>query len=484
VNEDDKKGLLAKMFGGWNRTRENALADIGLGFVPIAGTAADVQDAKRAIENRDLVGLGLAGVGFVPGVGDAVKAAGKGLRRAVSNLPMDEASRLARARMFDDLEDVQEVLRITPVRGPQNLKFTPSSAESVNERILENVARGGTERASLLSALEESTRYGARADRSVSPNLASLQSLLEGRVSGVDPRVVAREYIDAAKMGIPLDARSIERRAGEMFPLRAYHGTRQGIDTGETAFNLRPTNLSPPRDPSGLPEIDPKEMMTAFFTGINRGGRELADEYRKLSTSLGLSADPGTVLPLRVNPGRTLDLDVGGSLFSHIQAADLASALNRSGVDVEDILDAIADSDTMLAGQYERRLRDLAPEFQDYIFDAVEGTPGRYSDNLYTRLETDEAAQIANSLGFDSTLFRDVIDTPGPGLSHESVVRMPGFGSDVLAVHDPAGRIRHESAVFNPEKLRSRNIFSGIAGATIGSAALARAMNQNRQEEY
>ena len=98
MNEDDKKGLLAKMFGGWNRTRENALADIGLGFVPIAGTAADIQDAKRAIEDRDLVGLGLAGVGFVPGVGDVVKSVGKGLRRAVSNLPMDQASRIARAR--------------------------------------------------------------------------------------------------------------------------------------------------------------------------------------------------------------------------------------------------------------------------------------------------------------------------------------------------------------------------------------------------
>jgi hypothetical protein len=98
LNEDDPKGLLKGLFGGWNRLRENVVGDIGLGFVPIAGTAADVQDAKRAIENRDLVGLGLAGVGFVPGVGDVVKAAGKGLRRAVSNLPMDQASRIARAR--------------------------------------------------------------------------------------------------------------------------------------------------------------------------------------------------------------------------------------------------------------------------------------------------------------------------------------------------------------------------------------------------
>ena len=97
MNEDDKKGLLAKMFGGWNRLRENPVADVALGFTP-AGVAADVQDASSAIRNRDLVGLGLAGVGFIPGVGDVVKGVGKGLRRGVSNLPMDEASRLARAR--------------------------------------------------------------------------------------------------------------------------------------------------------------------------------------------------------------------------------------------------------------------------------------------------------------------------------------------------------------------------------------------------
>jgi hypothetical protein len=93
LNEDDPKGLLKGLFGGWNRTRENALADIGLGFVPIAGTAADVQDAKRAIENRDLVGLGLAGVGFVPGVGDVVKGVGKGLRRALGDLPAPRLNR-------------------------------------------------------------------------------------------------------------------------------------------------------------------------------------------------------------------------------------------------------------------------------------------------------------------------------------------------------------------------------------------------------
>jgi len=95
--EDDPQGLLQSLLSGYRRIRENPLGDIAMGFTP-AGVVADVEDAGRAIRDRDLVGLGLAGIGFVPGVGDVAKGAGKAIRRAVSDLPMDEASRLARAR--------------------------------------------------------------------------------------------------------------------------------------------------------------------------------------------------------------------------------------------------------------------------------------------------------------------------------------------------------------------------------------------------
>lgn len=95
--EDDPKGLLQAILSGYRRIRENPVGDIAMGFTP-AGVVADVEDAGRAIRDRDLVGLGLAGIGFVPGVGDVAKGAGKAIRRAASDLPMDEASRLARAR--------------------------------------------------------------------------------------------------------------------------------------------------------------------------------------------------------------------------------------------------------------------------------------------------------------------------------------------------------------------------------------------------
>lgn len=92
MNEDEKQGLLARMFGAWNRVRENPVADVALGFTP-AGVAADVQDAARAAKARDALGLMLAGAGFVPIGGDIVKGAGKALRRGiegVDDLPLAE----------------------------------------------------------------------------------------------------------------------------------------------------------------------------------------------------------------------------------------------------------------------------------------------------------------------------------------------------------------------------------------------------------
>ena len=125
MNEDDPKGFLSRLFAGWNRARENPVADVALGFTP-AGVAADVQDAAKAIRDRDALGVALASAGFIPGVGDVVKGVGKGLRRAASDLPMDEASRLARAREMGFDTEVFHATRSTrpfdefrPQRGPQ-----------------------------------------------------------------------------------------------------------------------------------------------------------------------------------------------------------------------------------------------------------------------------------------------------------------------------------------------------------------------------
>ena len=90
--EDDPQGLLQSILSGYRRIRENPLGDIAMGFTP-AGVVADVEDAGKAISNRDALGLMLAGAGFIPGVGDAAKAVGKAVRRSVGNLPAPRLER-------------------------------------------------------------------------------------------------------------------------------------------------------------------------------------------------------------------------------------------------------------------------------------------------------------------------------------------------------------------------------------------------------
>ena len=88
--EEDAKGILSRIFSGWRKLRENPVSDIAMGFTP-AGVVADVEDAGRAISNRDALGLMLAGAGFIPGTGDAIKGLGKALRRGmegVDDLPL------------------------------------------------------------------------------------------------------------------------------------------------------------------------------------------------------------------------------------------------------------------------------------------------------------------------------------------------------------------------------------------------------------
>ena len=57
-----------------------AAGAIGVGLTP-AGVAVDAYDMGTAVSERDVMGGVLAGVGFIPGSGDAVKKIGQGLRK-------------------------------------------------------------------------------------------------------------------------------------------------------------------------------------------------------------------------------------------------------------------------------------------------------------------------------------------------------------------------------------------------------------------
>jgi len=75
-----------------NPTIWNTIGQVAIGFVPYAGQAADVRDIvaniKKLHENGwkrpgDWFDLVLSGIGIIPGVGDAVKAVGRGAKGAI-----------------------------------------------------------------------------------------------------------------------------------------------------------------------------------------------------------------------------------------------------------------------------------------------------------------------------------------------------------------------------------------------------------------
>lgn len=394
MNEDDPKGVLGRLFSGWNRMRENALADIALGFTP-AGVAADVQDASRAIRDRDLVGLGLAGVGFLPG-GDIAKAVAKRIPRRV-------------------------------------LTGTPS----------------GT---------------------------LSLEDILAGRASRFDPETsgriadyAARQYKEALERGIPMDAGSIARRRAEMFPVEGFHGAAS------------PRNIERMVGSDLLSE-NPVTGRSTFFE-IGKEPRGVASSYSGLEKEI----------PVAINPGRMLDIEGRGRLYSDIDAGDvMRSIYDTSDLTEDEIVDIILERrpfqwEDIGGGRVSKqRLQRLYDEF-DPAFDPMRDFDPSVRP-LSMALDTDEIVEIAKDAGYDSAMMRDIRDNMGlfdPDILDPDVVS-GGMGDpgDVLSVFNPVGRVRHRSAVFDPEKKNLGNLFAGIAGASIGGSALARALQENRREEY
>lgn len=75
-----------------NPTIWNTIGQIGMGFVPYAGQAADIRDLVASVQKLHKSGykdpwewfnLVLVGVGFIPGIGDAIKAGGRAAKGAI-----------------------------------------------------------------------------------------------------------------------------------------------------------------------------------------------------------------------------------------------------------------------------------------------------------------------------------------------------------------------------------------------------------------
>jgi len=397
LNEDDPKGVLGRLFGGWNRMRENALADIALGFTP-AGVAADVQDAKRAIENRDAIGLGLAGVGFLPG-GDIAKAVAKRLPR----------------------------------------------------RVLEDAPQGTLSLKRILSGDVNAPSSGSAMSGSYDPSYP-------GRAA----EYAAKQYDEAFARGIPMDPESVAKRRAEQFPLEGYHGTKVFTDTE----NVIGRDLMPQH---------PLVENRSFFAGVGESGQDVASSYNAF--------DLGDVVPVSIDPGRYIEVDALGNAYSSVPLESTIEALMKSGdLGEDEIVDLLIGAEPELWFDVVGSGRKNIDDRVDYLYRAMDPEFNRAFDEfrLPDELSADDLGNIAKLGGYDSAIIRNVLDK----FEADSFLSGLEIPADEIVIPNPIGRVRHRSAVFDPEKKNLGNLFAGIAGASIGGSALARALQENRREEY
>jgi len=168
----------------WRNLRENPVSDAIGGFVPGVGQIMSAEDLASAISERRPGIAALAAVGLIPVAGGLAKAASM-LRagRAARNLPMDEASRIARARELGFDVDNPMYHGTAADIG----KFERSSWGATGPGVY------------LTNSPEEAAMYARRAvsprdltGPNVMPVFVRRQNVLSGRVvEGADPQTIS-----------------------------------------------------------------------------------------------------------------------------------------------------------------------------------------------------------------------------------------------------------------------------------------------------
>lgn len=180
MDEEERKSLLSRILSApkaaWDKARGNIVSDIALGLTP-AGVVADTEDMYKAAREGNKLGVALAGLGFIPVVGDIPK-----LARKVS--PADLAKIL-----------------------PKRVTRAPTAGSVGVGDIL-------------------SGRVGSGAEEAIGQNIANYA----GDV-----------YSRALEKGIPMEAANVAARRRQQFPLTGFHGTRSIYDSANLASrDLRP----------------------------------------------------------------------------------------------------------------------------------------------------------------------------------------------------------------------------------------------------
>lgn len=196
-------------------------------------------------------------------------------------------------------------------------------------------------------------------------------------------------------------------RADEMFPVRAYRGMRSVHNDayGETA--------------------------PQWFTD----SPDIVNTYVHDSEGMAMrgALQGANVLPARLNLGKSLEIDAGGSSYYRIPRSSIP----------DDVL---------------------------VYLDAQSGR-----QNSYT---TDKVQFIADKLGYDSVRFRNIRDAKQ--MSDKTVSEVPP--SDVFVINPRAAHnVRAAWATFDPARMGERDILGGLALAAGGGGLLSYA---RREPQY
>jgi len=452
--EDDKQGALARMFGGWNRLRSNPLADIALGFTP-AGVVADVQDMARAVRDRSPTGIALAGAGFLP-FGDIAKPILRNLPGRSVERAAEEAVAAGVVPMIES-KGLSGVANLLSGRGPMGEAFLKRYRDLVSSGDRESAER-------LLDAANWSMNPDIAARQAREANRVMADVSLSGKeipilgvpeMAGIDPDLAERYANRASRSGLSMAPEDVRARAEELFPVRLLHGAM-----AINAQDLSRRGLRPDKD---------------FFTAVdNPVGAEIAASY---------GGAKGGVIPLRADPGDVFDLDAQGRAWANITPTSLVDAMYRSGMQQEDIVDFLKRNQSL---NMSFDLQDAPEDLDRFLYELTDpySEPSRElleDIEKFSDYSTTDVAQMASDLGYDSTKIRNIKDRswsfPGPE-AMEEYADIPG---DIMILRGENPRVRHEGAVFDPERINDRDIFAGLAGL-FGVGTAARMMNQNREE--
>lgn len=318
-----------------NRTGYTTAAQIATGFIPVAGQLADARDTVAAVkrawngEEGSATGLGLAVVGWVPGVGDWLKAGGRVAKTAVRH--GDEAADAAAAARRSASaapppSALPTAVRPAPAPAPLQRAEPPAppvrrTPEARRTRPLGSPPKPRPDpRAELHAQLRREMQYYARGEKTVAKRMAEDPAL--ARANKEDLLAIYGYTSDGS------DAINTALRSGDPAELARLQPYIDGMKRGLEHLPAHQGTVF-----RGVRVDDPSELIAAYQEA-QRTGQPIVE---KAFTSSTRSAEPPPtldgvriVMELESKTGKNIE---SVSFFRHEESEVLFSPGTRFHID-------------------------------------------------------------------------------------------------------------------------------------------------------